>query len=381
MRELIGAWRESDPRMKAGAKVLGVAILLILILPLIFLKYPLFGLEFPKSSEVGDTMGGILGPLIAIIAAILTFLAFWIQYQANQIQIKNFDKQREDVKRENYQNKIYEMIKIHRDNVSNILSSTEYAANYFKVALDDLRKLYFLLNIYDKDVDAAYKNIDPSKAREYEASRIEFVYSIFWLGIDTEARKVLHDMYKDILHPMYMAKYYEYLEYIDYKYREAVEFEELPLVIYSNIKDEDSNNISMRWLPFNEHASFLGHYFRHLYQSVKYIDDCPETILRETEKYDFAKNIRAQLSNHEQLLLYYNSLSPFGKPWLDVKGGDLLSSYLIKYKMIKNIPLPLADFGIRPEDKFKKEIELLRQKDPPEELFEWNEIVNRAKKN
>ena len=81
------------------------------------------------------------------------------------------------------------------------------------------------------------------------------------------------------------------------------------------------------------------------------------------------------------MLLYYNSLSRFGQPWIEIKNDDLLSSYLIKYKMIKNIPLSLADFGIKPEEKFKNEIEILHSKKPPEELFEWQEIVGEQTKS
>jgi hypothetical protein len=95
---------------------------------------------------------------------------------------------------------------------------------------------------------------------------------------------------------------------------------------------------------------------------VKYIVDYPANLLDETKKYNYLRTIRAQLSSHEQLLLYYNSLSKFGESWI-TKG------YLTKYRMIKNIPLPLADFGKKPEELFKKEIEEYRLKG--EELFEW----------
>jgi hypothetical protein len=43
---------------------------------------------------IGDTYGGTLGPTIAIVAAFLTFLAFWIQYIANIQQEKYIKQQR-----------------------------------------------------------------------------------------------------------------------------------------------------------------------------------------------------------------------------------------------------------------------------------------------
>ncbi|WP_314242683.1 hypothetical protein [Empedobacter tilapiae] len=43
-------------------------------------------------NEIGDSIGGVLNPIIGILGAILTFLAFYIQYQANNFQRKAFNK-------------------------------------------------------------------------------------------------------------------------------------------------------------------------------------------------------------------------------------------------------------------------------------------------
>ncbi|AXT19785.1 hypothetical protein D7030_01340 [Flavobacteriaceae bacterium AU392] len=52
--------------------------------------------NFSSLGSLGDTVGGFLNPIIAISAAMLTFLAFYIQYQANiQVQ-KQFLKQQYD---------------------------------------------------------------------------------------------------------------------------------------------------------------------------------------------------------------------------------------------------------------------------------------------
>ena len=96
---------------------------------------------------------------------------------------------------------------------------------------------------------------------------------------------------------------------------------------------------------------------------VKYIDEYPADILSNTEKYNYVKTIRAQLSDYEQLLLFYSALSSYGEAWL--KNG-----YLIKYKLIKNMPFPLADFGITPKEIFNKELAEAETKG--EEFFEWN---------
>ena len=54
-----------------------VSLLIILILPAI-LTLPGY-VDFSNTGEIGDTIGGIMNPFIAIIAAFLTFFAFWVQ--------------------------------------------------------------------------------------------------------------------------------------------------------------------------------------------------------------------------------------------------------------------------------------------------------------
>ena len=59
---------------------IGIA-LLICCLPWLLAKHS--WIDFSTTGEIGDTIGGIMGPFIAIAAAGLTFIAFWVQYKAN----------------------------------------------------------------------------------------------------------------------------------------------------------------------------------------------------------------------------------------------------------------------------------------------------------
>ncbi len=79
----------------------------LLLLMILFLFFPYwfttrswFGIDFSDSGPVGDTIGGILGPFIGIAAAILTFLAFWVQFKANE-------QQKNDLQIERFENKFY----------------------------------------------------------------------------------------------------------------------------------------------------------------------------------------------------------------------------------------------------------------------------------
>lgn len=87
--------------------------LAICCLPWIFAKNS-WWIDFTDTGQIGDTIGGIMGPFVAIAAAGLTFIAFWVQYKAN-IQ------QRHDIAIERFENNLFEMIHIQQDITNGLL--------------------------------------------------------------------------------------------------------------------------------------------------------------------------------------------------------------------------------------------------------------------
>ncbi len=90
-------------------------------------------------------------------------------------------------------------------------------------------------------------------------------------------------------------------------------------------------------------SSMLGHYFRHLYQCVKFVVEQDEAFLCYQTKREYLKILRAQLSNHEQALLFYNWLADFGGNW---ESDD--NKFFSDYRMIHNLDqeLILSDFNL-----------------------------------
>lgn len=95
-----------------------VVILVVCFFPYIFTRKPLpifiDCLDFTNTGAIGDTIGGIMGPFVAIIAAGLTFMAFWVQYKAN-IQ------QRHDIAIERFESNLFEMIHIQQEIINGLL--------------------------------------------------------------------------------------------------------------------------------------------------------------------------------------------------------------------------------------------------------------------
>jgi hypothetical protein len=79
------------------------------------------------------------------------------------------------------------------------------------------------------------------------------------------------------------------------------------------------------------YSSFLGHYYRHLFMMVKFVVGS-DMITEYNDKMKYLKMLRAQLSNHEQIMLFYNWISGYGEDW---ENED--NRYFTEYRMIHNL--------------------------------------------
>ncbi len=196
-------------------------------LPSIFTQLPISLADFSKTGEIGDTIGGIMGPFVAITASALTFLAFWVQYKANR-------QQRIDIALERFENALFQMIQI-QEEITN--------------------------NLYYTPIDGA-----------------DNLYGMFFKG-----RHIFNILYEkkkcfigDDLRGVYGLK-------------GAIEL----VGIDAYQKDKDIKR--------------LDHYYRHLYQIIKYIDG--STILDDKRKYEYSCIVSSSLSEYELIHLFYNCLS------------------------------------------------------------------------
>ncbi|MDR0895930.1 MAG: putative phage abortive infection protein [Prevotellaceae bacterium] len=93
----------------------------------------------------------------------------------------------------------------------------------------------------------------------------------------------------------------------------------------------------------------FGHYFRHLFLMVKFVVSKPESSLTYEEKRNYLRILRASLSTYEQIFLYYNWLSGYGKKWEDEN-----NKFFTDYRMIYNVNSKIhPDFAIKDTEPFK----------------------------
>lgn len=359
--------------LKAGLYViLLLGAISIIIIPWVLTREFWSVVDYENTGAIGDTINGIAGPFIALLAAILTFLAFYIQYKANIQQKQQFSTslQKEiDERRaqemtwrvDRFENRFYELLKLHRANLDEMNIADRVKGRKCFIRL--FNELKYTYSIVVDQYNASSIN-EKKLYRKHKLNKLKFSYTIFFYGIGVNSEKQFVSGFNDA-----ELKLYEYCKTVmdnyqkDYieakkKYPDKRYYTfDLPLMAPA-----DERTKIFFYKPFDGHSDLLGHYYRHLYQSVSYIINQDNSFLDFNTKYSYVKTLRAQLSNHEQLMLYYNSAAWFNDEWKE---------FFTDYRLIKNLPLGLADFDLKPEEKYKDDIIRLRSKGI--EMFELHE--------
>lgn len=311
-----------------------ISVVLAFIAPFIFTRPSINkDFDFSQTGTIGDTIGGLMNPFIALAGVIVTGLAFYIQYKANMQQRELFeleqkeskDQLQQQINNQNQQNKLqqfesqfYEMLKLHRENITEMkingydFDETENSLKRFE-KITEGRKLFVVMKTEFECILSLY-----SKDNKLDKSGFQKCYNLFFSGLDTYAKSNSNET---ILIELF---------------KKARRNHEKPLKQkISNNKDrkEFMPNVELyfNYKPFSGHSQRLGHYFRHLYLTVKSVAN--STIVTDyEERMKYLRILRAQLSNHEQILLFYNWLSEYGDDW-----ENEVHAFFTEYCMIHNL--------------------------------------------
>lgn len=280
-------------------------------------------LDFTNTGNIGDTIGGLMNPFIALAGVMVTFLAFYIQYKFNEFQITEFRREIKlnEVKydKDKFENQFYEMLRLHRDNVNElyikikkktdekIIEEVVYGRRVFEYLTLEL-SICCVVAYYSFKKD----NLTPKEL-------LNEAYGIFFHGFrKTDLEK--HQFFKNIYNLQILIEKFDY---------EGFEKE-----IDANLKIDKESMISERieFQIFSGYSHQLAHYYRHLFQTVKFVVQQDETLISYPQKRNYLRILRAQLSNSEQVLLFYNWYSDFGKQWEDKN-----NKFFTDYRMIHNL--------------------------------------------
>ena len=116
-----------------------------------------------------------------------------------------------------------------------------------------------------------------------------------------------------------------------------------------------------RYFLKRPNQNYLSVYFRNMYNTIKIMDS--SKLLQDDEKREYIKILRAQLSNAELYVLFFNLISRFGKKWID-------NDYISKYEIIQNLPSKYCD-GYAPKDYF----DTIKYESDEKTLSTFHEVV------
>ena len=319
--------------------VSGLLIIFSFFAPSIFTKSNTNGIDFTETGPIGDTIGGIMNPFIAIAGVFLTFLAFYIQYKANKQQRNLF---RQELDSNKFENQFYEMLRLHKENVNEI---------GLNIALD---------SVIGKDITTSFEQIKGREVFEYYLEEIKIIYYVikknFLTSSPDERIKMAYSIFFHGV-PPYQTKpdaaeeiksfgeALKSLEYINNGNRLAGERgNKYRFQKYVYDKSDYPSAKVLSYDLFQGHSAQIAHYYRHLYQTVKFITKQSEEFLTYEEKRNYLRILRSQLSNQEQALLFYNWKSEFGKNWENSE-----NKFFTDFRMIHNLydGLLIPDFKLK----------------------------------
>mgnify|MGYP003665927122 CR=1 FL=1 len=327
--------------------------------------------DFEVSAQFGTIIGGIAGTFFALAGTLLIVLTF--REQSHESKNRAFEAT------------FFEMIRLHRSNVDEWAYSRHKKKNggphYTRrqVAMAIFREFeechrevlrFTKVNNPDSEITSHYsallqRLIDSRKnISELELASVDIAYSIVYYGLGIEGQTIIkarfHARFSDnFLHRLIFFLQLKPKQKYEKRWRQWVELASqqnsrlLGTVdnAYRRRSDNDyldsRNDIigsGSRTKPFEKyyggHQSRLGHYFRHLFQSFRYLESQEQ--LSNQEKYTYGKLLRGQLSTYEQAILFINSITTLGMRWelLSEIGPESegRSALITTYQLVKNVP-------------------------------------------
>ena len=301
----------------ASVVVVFVIVLFTFILLLVIRGYyssRLSEFSLSRLGLIGDFSSGVLGTLVASVVAIYA--------------IRTYRLERSAKKETSLQTVLSEMLELHKQNVKEIKIEKTGKRDEYVERREAFKQMY-------EELRAIYKNVERAINREVGNDPIKYA----------EYREQIKQ--KKLAHILsYGYFFYEANSYMITKTDEVLK----------DLCDIASSSVPNNYRNLNRHL-VLGHYYRHLYNMVNYVDNS-DFSSQHKNKEKYVKLIRSQLSDYEEILLYYDSLSLLGMDWNAPLGEEEKDemNLICKYRLLKNCPYYIEYFGIKPSVTYQKEI-------------------------
>lgn len=298
-------------------------------------------------SNFATALSGLTLPLIGIGAALITYLAFRMQYEANIKIQKQIQLQERQFKLQQFESQFYELLRLHKENVNEMMIQGYVFEGINKIEREIIGRKIFVTNITEfLSIVKCIKKYsgEVTYIRIEEKEIISLAYNIFFFGLDSVRRQIdnnKHPCTGDSLILEEDFKFYrgimEILKAIRNNHSKggSKSFDISCLGVKFSATVKNKMNINIKYKPYTGHLSRYGHYYRNLILIVKHVVDNKELGLTYGKKRGYLRILRAQLTSHEQFLLFLNWYSEIGSQWEEESVGG--NKFFTDYRMIHNI--------------------------------------------
>jgi hypothetical protein len=264
------------------------------------------------AAHLGDFVGGYVGTFFVLMSVV--FL------------IATLRNQQSSTAHDNFENRYFELLKLHRDNVAELQLQEISGRKIFVWLIRELRSIMLVVREVARE----------QKISLDDRGVLQVSYYVLFFGTGPNSSRMLG--------ASLASSPGLFVDALEKRLNDPT------------MKQSVQTSRQFPYTPFEGHQSRLGHYYRHLYQTVRYVDAQSDI----EQKYDYVKTVRAQLSTHEQALLLVNSLTPIGQNWWS-------NGFIVNYRMVQNLP----------REFFDSSYELDTKSLFPSGYFEWEETEKR----
>jgi hypothetical protein len=246
-----------------------------------------FSIDPELAAKFGDFIGGYIGTFFLWISILLLFSTLRHQYRTFNIQ--------------NFETKFFLLIQIHVQNVNNLQLPETEGRRVFQSLWREFQKIYKIIKVEQKN---HFSEINDKLV-------LKSAFQGFYYGM-------IGDHSPNMLRKAVSEETHFFIEHL--------------LNACKDKRDSVKSSAKIAYIPFEGHQARLNHYFRHLFETSKFI----ENNAKKSNIRTYVDILRAELSIHEQCFLALWGIVPEGKEWQQ-------SDYIQRYDLIRDIPDGMID--------------------------------------
>jgi hypothetical protein len=335
-------------------------------------------MDMSITGQVGDFIGGVVGTIISAAGFVFLYLTL-------QSQNVSINYQKEVYENERIESRFFALLQLHRNNVEELSFRTwedgQEKSSGRKVFKDIYYQLHYAVELCHRCLEGQDLNkilSENSFIKTYSSDNhsthqlliANLAYATVFFGVARESIEGLRNVLKKDFQEDFIIRFIDFIKVIPEpkstfweNWDNTFSSSEFELQVKGHIDGPPSDPevaqaYNLRGIFsilkgkkyykfFGGHQSKLGHYYRHLYRTIDYIDSKP---IDFPEKNEYIRVLRAQLSNYEQYLLFFNSVSFIGRAWELNHKNDSYHHWISKYDMIRNIPYTRFTYKVKNDE-------------------------------